>query len=54
MTEFYPDGQRLVAHVCGASVLFFIRMIILKMRVSLDRIMSRQQHKYFQLLPSAS
>lgn len=31
------------------SVLFFICMIILKMWVSLDNVMSWQQHKYFQL-----
>lgn len=31
------------------SVLFFICMIILKMWVSLDDVMSRQQQKYFQL-----
>lgn len=39
MTEFYTDGRRIVAHACVASVLFFICMIILKIWVSLDRIM---------------
>lgn len=40
MTEFYIDGQRIAAHVCVISVLFFICMVILKMWVSLDHIMS--------------
>jgi len=40
MTEFCIDGQGIEAHVCVISVLFIICIIILKMWVSLDHIMS--------------
>lgn len=40
MTEFYIDGQRIVAHACVISVLVFTCVIILKMWVPLDHIMS--------------